>query len=238
MTRFLTEKNRLEIMEKDFERLLQTSQRVEEKLKEVTGADDTLQDIQVTLRKLEDAIASAEEKFQRVESKNRILEETTHGIERNFQIMGETELALRKCRQNIDRAEEELDSFRPSIEELAMASERALSTGEKLESLDTNLSAIEDRIEKMQIAREWLAQAETRFEDLNREAKRQLDMLNAVLKEDSKKTGGSKGAPPPGVRETVIRLARQGWGPEEIARNLKISRGEVELILEMIGRKD
>jgi len=236
MTRFLTEKSHLELMEKDFERLIQTSQRVEERLREVTGADDTLQNIQVTLRKLEDAIAAAEEKFQRVESKNRILDETNRGIERNFQILEETELALRKCRENIDRADEELDSFRPTIEELAAASEKARVTGEKLESLDTNLSTIEDRIEKMQIAREWLVRAEARFEELNKKAKEELDLLEAVLKEDSKKSGSSKGAPPLSVQENVRKLARKGWKPEEIANALKIPRGEVELILDTSPR--
>ena len=237
MTRFLTEKNHLDIMERDFERLIQTSQRVEERLKEVTGADDTLQDIQVSLRKLEDAIVAADDKYQRIESKNRILEETNRSIERNFQILEETELALRKCRENIDRAEEELDSLRPSIENLAASSDKAKDAQEKLNTLDTNLTAIEDRIGKMQTAREWLAREETRYEELNREAQGVLNMLGAVLKEQTKKNGTSKGAPPPSARDAVIRLRRQGWGPEEIARNLKISRGEVELILEM-GAKD
>ncbi|MDR2702291.1 MAG: hypothetical protein LBB72_07665, partial [Spirochaetaceae bacterium] len=236
MTRFLTEKNHLDIIEKDFDRLIQTSLRVEERLKEVTGADDTLQNLQVSLRKLEDAIAAAEDKYQRVESKNRILEETNRGIERNFQILEETELALRKCRENIDRTEEDLDSFRPSIEELAAASEKAREAEEKLITLDTGLSAIEARIEKMQVAREWLARAETRFEELNREAQEELKLLEAVLKDESKKSGSSgKGSPPPSTRENVKRLARQGWGAEEIARSLKISRGEVEMILEMPG---
>jgi chromosome segregation ATPase len=164
------------------------------------------------------------------------LEETNRGIERNFQILEETELALRKCRENIDRTEEDLDSFRPSIEELAAASEKAREAEEKLITLDTGLSAIEARIEKMQVAREWLARAETRFEELNREAQEELKLLEAVLKDESKKSGASgKGAPPTAVRENVIRLARQGWGPEEIARTLKISRGEVEMILEVPG---
>jgi transcriptional regulator len=35
----------------------------------------------------------------------------------------------------------------------------------------------------------------------------------------------------------VIKLHRQGWTEDEIARSLEISRGEVELILE-IGSQD
>jgi transcriptional regulator len=35
----------------------------------------------------------------------------------------------------------------------------------------------------------------------------------------------------------VRKLARQGWKTEEIARAVKISRGEVELILELGEKK-
>ncbi|MDR1142661.1 MAG: hypothetical protein LBK77_00390, partial [Spirochaetaceae bacterium] len=237
MTRFLSEKNHLDIMEKDFDRLIQTSQRVEERLKEVTGADDTLQGIQVALRKLEDAIVVADEKYQRIEKKNHILEETNSSIERNFQIMEETEAALRKCRENIDKAGAEIDSFRPAIEELAEASEKARNTTEKLGMLDTGLKIIEDRIEKVQAAREWLARTETRFEELHRDIQGELKLIEAVLKDESKKSKTGKGAPAIADRENVKRLRRQGWEAEEIARALKISVGEVELILDM-GIKD
>jgi len=90
----------------------------------------------------------------------------------------------------------------------------------------------------MQIAREWLARAETRFEELNREAQEELKLLEAVLKDESKKSGdSSKGAPPPSMRELVIRLARKKYPTETIAKLLKISRAEVELILETPGLK-
>lgn len=36
------------------------------------------------------------------------------------------------------------------------------------------------------------------------------------------------------ARELVSRLARQGWTVDQISRATKLSRGEVELILEMI----
>jgi DNA-directed RNA polymerase specialized sigma24 family protein len=35
------------------------------------------------------------------------------------------------------------------------------------------------------------------------------------------------------TREVVVKLAREGWNSEEIARTTKLSRGEVELILEL-----
>ncbi len=86
-----------------------------------------------------------------------------------------------------------------------------------------------------QKAREWLARAETRLEEVNRQAQEQLKLLSTLLKEE----GGAKkdrGAPPSSIQDTVRKLARQGWSPDEIARAVKISRGEVELILELGGK--
>jgi DNA-binding NarL/FixJ family response regulator len=84
----------------------------------------------------------------------------------------------------------------------------------------------------MQTAREWLARTETRLEEISKQSQDQLKLLGDLLKQDSaaKKT---RGAPPIGIRENVVKLAHQGWKVDEIARALHLSRGEVELILEL-----
>jgi DNA-binding NarL/FixJ family response regulator len=84
----------------------------------------------------------------------------------------------------------------------------------------------------MQTAREWLARTETRLDEISKQSQDQLKLLGDLLKEDNpvKKT---KGAPPIGIRENVVKLAHQGWKVDEIARALHLSRGEVELILEL-----
>jgi DNA-binding NarL/FixJ family response regulator len=38
------------------------------------------------------------------------------------------------------------------------------------------------------------------------------------------------------MRENVIKLARQGWTAKEIAANLQLAVGEVELIMELAPR--
>jgi DNA repair exonuclease SbcCD ATPase subunit len=205
---------------------------VEEKLRDVTNSDDILQSMQIQLHKLENAVKDAEEKFQRLEKKNQILDETADGIDRNFKILEETEAALKRCSGEIEKSRDELDSFRPSIEKLSAADERARAAMDRLSRLDTNLKEIEDRIESMQIAREWLARAETRFAELNKETQELVKLKGALNKEDGKR-GTARGSPPIAARENVIKLARQGWGADEIARTLKLSRGEVELILEL-----
>jgi DNA-binding NarL/FixJ family response regulator len=86
----------------------------------------------------------------------------------------------------------------------------------------------------MQKAREWLAGLETRMNELYRQAQDHVKLAGNIIKSDP--------APPrdssiiPALRENVLRLARQGWSKEAISNALKISQGEVELILEYGGR--
>jgi chromosome segregation ATPase len=238
MTRFLSEKRRIELMETDFNRLLQTSQAVEEKLTQVSASDDTLQAIQVQIRKLDDALGDTEEKYQRVEKKNQILENTNQGIDRNFKALRESEEALKGFNDDLRRLQAEQQDLRVSVEKLAADHEKAREAAEKLSFLDEELSGIEKRIDEMQVAREWLARTETRLTELDKEVKGRVKLVDSFLKDESgRDPSKNKGAPPIGTQDTVRNLAHQGWTVKEISSALKLSIGEVELILE-IGPKD
>jgi chromosome segregation ATPase len=236
MTRFLSEKHRIEVMETGFNRLLQTSQAVEEKLTQVSSSDDVLQTLQVQIRRLEDAIKETDEKYQRVERKGQILEETNDGIDRNFKALQESEEAVRRTGGELSRISRDLDTLGESIETLAADNEKARETMDKLAILDEALAQIETRISEMQVAREWIARNETRMEELDKEAQNKLRLIGSLLKGKNKTPSPGKGAVPPRDRDNIIKLHRQGWTEEEIARSLEISRGEVELILEFGGK--
>ncbi|MDR1252430.1 MAG: hypothetical protein LBK62_09720 [Treponema sp.] len=243
MTRFLSEKRRIEVMETDFNRLLQTSQAVEEKLAQVSSSDDTLQAIQVQIRRLGDAIKETEEKYQRIERKSQTLEETNAGINRNFKVLQESEAALKNAADDIDRLSTEAESLRASIETLSAENEKARDAIEKLATLDESLSLIENRITEMNVAREWLARTETELQALDKDAQTQLRLIRSLLNRETGKASagaksssgkaGTKGAPPPRDRDNIVKLRRQGWTVEEIAKTMDIARGEVELVLEL-----
>jgi chromosome segregation ATPase len=237
MTRFLSEKHRIETMETGFNRLLQTSQAVEEKLVQVSSSDDTLQTLQVQIRRLDDAIRETDEKYQRIERKGQILEETNEGIDRNFKALQESEEAVRRTGEELGRISRTLDSLSVSIETLAADNEKARETMDKLAILDDSLTHIEKRIGEMQVAREWIARSETRMEELDKQAQTKLRLVDSLLNQSGKPPSAGKGAPPPRDRDNIIKLHRQGWTLDQLSRTLNISKGEVELILE-IGLKE
>jgi len=244
MTRFLSEKRRIEVMESDFNRLLQTSQSVEEKLAQVSNSDDILQTMQVQLRRMEDAIKETEEKYQRVERKSKTLQETNDGIDRNFKALQEDEESIKKIEDTLVVLKSSLDAVENSVETLSAENEKARDAAEKLSTLDETVKWLEKRIAEMNVARESLARLATELQNLDKDAQDQLNLTRSLLNREEGKNQGlaagrstNEGAPPPRDRENIIRLKRQGWSIDEIARSMKIAKGEVELILEL-GPKD
>jgi DNA repair exonuclease SbcCD ATPase subunit len=236
MTRFLSEKHRIEQMETEFSRLLQTSKAVDEKLAQLSASDDTLQAMQVEIRKFNDALESSEERYLRIERKNQTLAVTNEGIDRNFKMLQESEQAAARINAELLEFSSQVTSFRSMLGVLTAESDKAQDVANKIKTLDVTLTTIDERIASAQASREWLARLETRLEELNRQAQEQVKLMGTLMKENSPGSGGAskdKSAPPIGVRENVIKLAHQGWTVDEIARSLKLGRGEVELILEL-----
>ena len=131
---------------------------------------------------------------------------------------------------------EQFDNLRTSIEVLAAQSEKALYAEEKISVLDDTLAKIEKRIADMNVAREWLARTETELKALDKDAKAHLKQTKALFEQKSGKTPVDKGAPVPQDRDNILRLKERGWTVEEIANAMNMSRGEVELTLEIATR--
>jgi chromosome segregation ATPase len=235
---FNTEKHRIEVMEENFTRLLKTSQAVEEKLKDVSSSDDILQNVQLQIRKLEDSLKETEEKFERIERKKEILEETNEGIDRNFKALQTTEAAIKQADEVITALSDQFEDLSVSIKTLAGENEKAVEAVEKTVALDETLVHIEKRIAEMDVARNWVARAQTELQALDKHIRSQLNLTRTLLDREGAKNAGTKdkGAPPPQSRDNVKRLKLSGWTNDEIATSLGISKGEVELILELDSR--
>jgi chromosome segregation ATPase len=201
-------------------------------MEELTVTGDDLQQYQVQIRRFEEGLAEANGRYERLEKKAVVLDQTVTGIDRAFDALREAESAIAEHRAALSSMPSEVESLKKSLDELLGSRDQVNLTVERISALDGILSDVEKRTEKMQTAREWLARTETRLEEISRKSEEQLKLLADVLKEDgaSRKT---KGAPPIGIRENVVKLAHQGWKVDEIARALHLSRGEVELILEL-----
>lgn len=236
IARFMAEKRRLDTMEDDFKRLLSLSQGVDQKLAAVTSSNDQLTQIQAEVRRLSEISDEAAEKYDRVEKKSNILDATADAIDKNFQAIGELERNVRTIDADVREIPDRVIDLKRSLDEVMSFKPKLDAAVVRLDEVDSALADAEKRATELQKAREWLARAETRFDELNKKTQDHLKLLNDILKEDPSTNRKDKGAPSLSVQETVRKLAHQGWKIEEIARAVKLSRGEVELILELGGQ--
>jgi len=232
VARFMTEKKRIDILETDFNKLLALSDSIDRKKTELTLTNDDLQQYQVQIRRFEDSVTEVNGRYERLEKKAVVLDQTVTGVDKAFENLKNLEAALHDYRDTISGMPAELAAIKGNLESLLENKDKTAMMVEKLSTLDMILDDVEKRTDKMQTAREWLARTETRLEEISRQSQDQLKLLGDLLKDEGA-TRKEKGAPPIGTRENVVKLAHQGWKVDEIARGLHLSRGEVELILEL-----
>ncbi|MBN1523956.1 MAG: hypothetical protein JW904_05720 [Spirochaetales bacterium] len=237
MRNFLTEKKRIDMIENNFSKLMDISNALDTKLEAVTTQHDLVQEMELKLRELSSLEQDIEERYARLEGRKKVIEATTTSVDKNFSQLSTLEQTLKSFEKEMKLIPKSLTEMKKDVEKITAGKDITEKVVDKIERLDGLIEDIEVRAEKMNVARDWLARAETRFEKVNKDASEQLRLLESLLKEERVKGKTDRGAPSMDKRQTVTKLARQGWSVEEIARATKLSRGEVELILELISDK-
>jgi len=230
--KFTAEKKRIDLMDSDFQRILGLSQSMELRLEQVTASHDLLQDIQLRIRKLEDYSKDIEVRYERLEKRREVLDNTTDGVDRNFALLDKVEKAVRGLDAELKSMPAEVEDLKKRLKVLTQGKDDADRAVERLSQLDQTLREVEGRIGRMEQAREWIAGVETRLSETRSAAEEQVQTLATITKAAGGSTPKGKTADAD-LRQTVLKLARQGWGKEEISRATKLSLGEVELILEL-----
>ncbi len=237
MRDFLTEKKRIDGIESDFQRLLDLSRGIDEKLESAGSQHDVLQALEIRFRELEALETDVEARYTRLEGRKNVVETTTRSVDKNFEQLTALEKDLKSFEREFKTLPKLLTDVKREVEYINGNREKTEQAAGRIEKLDETLAEIEARMEKLSVARDWLARTETRLEKVGKQAEDQLKLLETLVKEDVSRFKKEKGAPSLDKRQTVTKLARQGWSAEEIARATKLSRGEVELILELISDK-
>ena len=231
---FLAEQQKIDLLDGKVARIINLSDAIDMKLEHVAETDETMQGYMLKLHQLEDLHKEISRRFKEVEKKSSVVDATTQSVDRNFEMLGRIE-------EGLSGINEDLVPLRSSLHEVKRNSELLLENKEKVDyivnnvtNLDTVINDFDGRMKKMEKARQWLAGTETRLENISREAQEKVKLLGNLASRDGKKGAArSGGSPDMNTREMVIQLARQGWSSEEISRYVKLSRGEVELILEL-----
>ncbi len=233
LTRFLSEKRRIEDMDGEFKKIIALSRDVDLKLDTLSSSNDALQQIQAKIRQFEEMGKAVEGGFERLEKKKEILSITSEGVDRNFQRLESIEKTLQEADKAALTSRARSSPCSRSTVFLPATRRTRNPPWRRSASSAASSQELEGRLEKAQSSREWMARTETRFEEIGRQAQEQVRLLESIVKAETKKEKSDRGAPPMDKRETVVKLSHQGWSVQEISRVTQLSRGEVELILEL-----
>ncbi len=228
MEKLDADRAKLNTLESDFNELILLSNSMDQKIAELKTNSDDLQLLQVNVKRYRENLEAVSARYERFEKKNEVLDQTIKDVDHLFEALRELENRLEACKKETSLIPQEVASVRTDISEVLTNSQSVNEVVDRLNQLDTKLADVTIHVENVQKARDMMIKIETRLAEITKDAKDQINLYKTV------KTGGKRepGAPPIAVRENVIKLARQGWTSEQIADNLKLARGEVELILD------
>jgi chromosome segregation ATPase len=234
MASFLKEQQKIDLLDGKVARIINLSDAIDIKLDQVSDADENMQGYMVRLHQMEDLHKEISRRYKELEKKSSVVDATTQSVDRNFQMLGRIEEGLTGISEDLVPLKGSLQDVKRNTDTLLENKDQVDYIVNNVTNLDAVISDFDGRMKKMEKAREWLASTETRLENISREAQEKVKLLGDLASRDSRKgSARSLGSPDMNTREMVIQLARQGWSSEEISRYVKLSRGEVELILEL-----
>jgi chromosome segregation ATPase len=226
---------------------------VDEKIKLIESERELLDHIESSMKNIEGQFDSLKQKAEKLAGREKDIEVSIETISKTKEFISNLEQRTDLLKENLSdirEREEEMKNKITLIDEktgsLLAYENRIEEVLAKFKEMDSLVQDIEERSKQLQNTREWLARVESRLTNLTKDAERLVDEM--------KSTGISipEGAPAKGkAREdrpavfsresdskvkTVLTLFEQKWTIPEICKVTKMSRGEVELILELNNR--
>ncbi len=234
INRFMQEKQKVDELEEKISRMVSLSKSVDLKLDQVTSLHEMLQQYQQRVKELEDQHHAIDARFARIEAKAKLVDQTSESVDKFTAVLADMEESLTGMKGEIEPLSVQISSL--EHRDQVLSENRAITDAvyEKINNLKGVLEDLDTRTAKIEKAREWMARTETRMDGVIKQAQDQVKLMGRLAERDGRPDAArAGGSPDMDTRETVLRLARMGWKSEDIARTLKLSRGEVELILEI-----
>ncbi|WKC58065.1 hypothetical protein QYZ68_02630, partial [Borrelia sp. P9F1] len=222
----------LQGIKKDFDQFLEFYASFKDRYKRFTETYDEMQIYKTKLKEIREEQNNILDNYDRISNKESILKSTVESVDKNFDLIIEIENRMQTLVKESSEFQESIGELRVIIAELMVNKNLAQEALGSTQTLAEMLAEIESKLEHTRNIRERVAKSETRLENLNIAAEERIKTLGILVKTESKYKD-NVGLNNETVRDSVIKLMRQGWSASEISRATKLSVGEVELILEL-----
>ena len=215
---------------------------MDQKISELQTTNSDLQSLQLTVRGFHESLDKISNRCDSLDKKQSILEQISGEVDKTFDNLRDVESRLDKIQIQADNLPSTISSIQERIDEITENSGKINDAVEQITSLQKLLKETEERTEQVQKAKEGIVNTEIRLNNLSQEINEKFDMLEKITRNEVEASASTFGTTEvrntrltPKDRETIISLKRQGWHVDEIAKRLKRSEGEIEMVIEMGG---
>jgi len=190
--------------------------RLDQRKNEITNLENQL----TRVKRLEDDVNNKMTRF--INEKTRIDQ-----MKNDFDKLIKTSQSVEERLGQVTNSDDILEAVQLKLRKLEDAIKEA---EEKYQRVERKGEVLDETNEG--IARNFNA-LQTELQSLDKDIQSLFNQIKSQIDREGAKTSAGKDAPPPQHRDNVIRLIRRGWTDDQIANNLHISKGEVQLIREL-----
>ncbi|WP_025399832.1 SpiroCoCo family coiled-coil protein [Borrelia hermsii] len=219
-------------IKKDLSQFLEFYTSFKERYKKFTESYDEMQLYKTKFKEIKEEQNNILDNYDRISNKDSLLKSTLESVDKNFDLINEIESRMHVLFKESSGFQQSLGELKGIMSELLVNKDLSQEVLNNAQTLKEMLGEIDRKLEHTRNIREKVAKSETRLENLNIAAEERIKTLGILVKTESKYKD-NVGLNNETVRNSVIKLMRQGWSALEISRATKLSVGEVELILEL-----
>jgi chromosome segregation ATPase len=227
---------------------------VDEKIKLIEEERDLLEKIESGMKDLDKRFDALKKKAEELSTREKDIEVSIETITKTKEFIAKLEQRADLLNTNLVELREREDDLKNKVTIIDEKTGSLLNYENRIEDvlskfteMDSLVADIEERGKQLQSTREWLARTESRLTNLTKEAERlvqEMADLGTGPGAPARTARGSSGDDRPTLLsteseskvKTVLTLFEQKWTIPEICKVTKMSRGEVELILELNNR--
>ena len=241
-----SEKKLVQDIAKNAEQAIGLISVVDEKIKLIEAERELLEKIETGMRDVNSRFDELRKKAEELAKREKDIEVSIETIAKTKEFISKLEQRADLLNTNLVELRDREDDLKKKVTiidekmgSLLNYEGRIEDVLSKFNQMDSLVADIEERSKQLQSTREWLARTESRLTNLTKDAERLVEEMSGT-----KGGTGTSGEDRPTLLskeseskvKTVLTLFEQKWTIPEICKVTKMSRGEVELILELNNR--
>ncbi len=236
----IDEKKKIESIELILEELRQISQNVDEKIDNIKMGKVMVENIDNKLDNINTKIKNLEEYYNNVIKKEDEVSKSVNLIDKLDRTSDNLNLKINNLEKQIEDLDFKKSTFEKSFKNfekdanlITKSEKQVQDVIVKFKQMDSLIEDLEVRTDVINKHREWLVKAETQMVNLSSDTDKKIKLLQSLVTSGTEKTVKGKISNDQTKKDTVLKLKKQGWTLDEIAKTLNLSIGEVEFILDL-----